>query len=86
MAHKIAVKISKSNKNNYIKAYARTVDNVANTVNVVSTKFAWTFINIEFLQCIFKSRKRLNFHSTLQCSSFFLFCYQIWDLVSLVLI
>ena len=28
--------------------------NIANTVNIVSTKFAWTFINIEFLQCIFK--------------------------------
>ena len=46
-----------------LRAYARALVDVANTLNIVSTKFAWTFINIEFLQCIFKSRKRLSmFH------------------------
>ena len=46
-----------------LRAYARALVNVANTLNIVSAKFAWTFINIELLQCIFKSRKRLSmFH------------------------
>ena len=72
MSHKIKDKISKNNyiqayrkskKVKILRAYARALIYVANTVNIVFTKFAWTFINIEFLQCIFKTRKRLGmFH------------------------
>ena len=29
-----------------LRAYARALVDIANTVNIVSTKFAWTFINI----------------------------------------
>ena len=55
MSHKITVNISKNNyiqaykkskKVKRLRAYARALVNVANTLNIVSTKFAWTFINI----------------------------------------
>ena len=57
MAHKITVKISKNNyiqaykksrKVKRLRAYARALVYVANTVYIVSTKFAWSIINIEF--------------------------------------
>ena len=69
MALKVTVKISKNyyiqaykkflKKVKRLRAYARAFIYVANTVNIVTTKFAWTFINIEFLQCIFRNSKRL---------------------------
>ena len=40
-----------------LRAYARGLLYVANTTNVIFAKFAWTFINIEFLQFIFKGSK-----------------------------
>ena len=70
MAHKITEKISKSNyiqackkskKVKRLRAYARALVNVANTVNIVSTKFAWKFINIKFLQCILKAERDLAY-------------------------
>ena len=73
MANKITVKISKNihiqnnkksiKKSKEVRAYARALVYVADTMNIFFAKFAWTVINIEFLQCIFKSTKRLSmFH------------------------
>ena len=69
MAHKITVKISKNNyiqnnqksikkKSKEVRAYARALVYVADTMYVTFAKFAWTIINIKFLQCTFKSTKR----------------------------
>ena len=70
MAHKITVKISKNNyihttknlqkKSKEVRAYARALVYVPDTINVIFSKFACTIISIEFLQCTFKSTKRLG--------------------------
>ena len=72
MDQKITIEIS---KNDYMQTtknlknskelltYARVLVYVAETINVILSKLVWTFINIEFLQCIFKSSKILGmFH------------------------
>ena len=73
MAHKITVKISKKPKQLYttnqkmykklkeLRAYARALVYVADTMNIIFAKFAWTIINIEFLQCILKALRDLAF-------------------------
>ena len=46
-----------------LRAYPRALVFVADTMNIIFGKFAWTMINIEFLQCIFKRTKILGmFH------------------------
>ena len=43
-----------------MQAYVRALVYVADTVNIIFAKFAWTIIDIEFLQSTFKSRKSLG--------------------------
>ena len=66
MAHKITVKYLKAIVYNQIKmhqtkkglrVYARALVNVADTVDIIFAKFAWTIIDIGFFQSTFKSRR-----------------------------
>ena len=45
---------------NGLRAYARALVYVADTVDIIFAKFTWTVIDIEFLQSTFKSRKSLD--------------------------
>ena len=52
-------KQKKTNIKKKLRAYGKALVYVTNTVNIISAKFAWRFINIEFHQFIFSSRKRI---------------------------
>ena len=41
-----------------MQAYARALVYVTNTVDIICKKFAWTVIDIDFLQFTFKNRSR----------------------------
>ena len=67
VGHKITIGISKEiipkkkyYKKKRLRAYARALVYVDNIVDIIFAKFAWTVIDIEFLQSTFKSRKSLG--------------------------